>query len=397
MDPRERSPASLCANPMRITIATGPMLPVPAILGGAIPRLWQGLAEEFAREGEDVCIFARAFPGQPKTEAINGVRYLRFGGFQQSLSVAVSLFKDFFYAGAAVWKLPVADVLVTNDFWLPVFCTYLRSDVGRVVVNANRFPKGQFRLYRRVARIAAASTAVRNAIVQQCPRLEKRTRVFANPVDSIFLAAGKLERTQERPRTVLFVGRIHPEKGVHLLVEAFARVAGRYPGWKLRIVGPSETVQGGGGPVYAQRLEQVAAGTPVAIEGPVFDRNALADVYCQARLFCYPTLADTGEAFGLAPLESMACGVPPLVSRLDCFGDYLSEEQNGWMFNHRAPDPVGELTSALNRLMHNEQALSTAGVHARATAQRFSYGAIGRSYLEDFRTLVHGGGGLAVS
>src|SRR5882724_6766341 len=151
---------------MNITIATGPMLPVPPLLGGAIPRLWQGLAEEFARHGHAVCIIARSFPGQPRRENLNGVNYLRWGGFSQGLSVKMDLVKDFFYAACVVGKLPTGDILVTNDFWLPVFAIRFRRGAGKVVINANRFPKGQFRLYQSAARIAAASTAVRDAIVR---------------------------------------------------------------------------------------------------------------------------------------------------------------------------------------------------------------------------------------
>jgi glycosyltransferase involved in cell wall biosynthesis len=41
-------------------------------------------------------------------------------------------------------------------------------------------------------------------------------------------------------RTVLFLGRIHPKKGCDLLIEAFARVAGRNPLLRLVIAGPDE-------------------------------------------------------------------------------------------------------------------------------------------------------------
>src|SRR5437763_1251260 len=82
---------------MRITIATGPSFPVPALRGGAAARLWQGLAEEFARRGHDVCIVARSFTGQPSEEIIRDVRYIRWGGFSQSLSIYVDLLRDFLY------------------------------------------------------------------------------------------------------------------------------------------------------------------------------------------------------------------------------------------------------------------------------------------------------------
>jgi len=129
---------------MRITIATGPLLPVPALRGGAIPRMWLGLAREFARHGHEVCVFARRFPGQPDSETDAGVRFLRVGGFDQGRLITLDILKDLAYASRAVWRLPDADILITNDFWLPVLASILRPETGRIVINANRFPKGQY-------------------------------------------------------------------------------------------------------------------------------------------------------------------------------------------------------------------------------------------------------------
>src|SRR3982750_1418934 len=125
---------------MNISIAAGPCFPVPAIQGGAVQRLWQGLAEQFAAEGHDVTIVCRDYPGQPEQEMLNGVKYVRRGGFSQSRSVAIDLMKDLVYAIGATPKLPPADILVVNDFWLPLFASVLRPDAGRIVINVNRFP-----------------------------------------------------------------------------------------------------------------------------------------------------------------------------------------------------------------------------------------------------------------
>ncbi len=371
---------------MNITIATGPLLPVPAVKGGAVQKLWHTLAVEFARAGHAAVIVARAFPGQPAAECREGVRYLRWGGFDQSLSVRRDLLKDFFYAARTTFQLPAADILVTNDFWLPCMAAWLRPAAGKVVVNANRFPKGQFRLYRRVARIAAASSAVRNAVVAQCPALADRTFVFPNPVDTSLLKPVRRETGAEK--VLLFVGRLHPEKGCHLLVPAFARFLRTCPGWRLRLVGPVDTGHGGGGDEYRRRLEGLAAGLPVEFVGPVFDPVKLAACYQQADLFCYPSLAEMGEAFGVAPLEAMACGVPAVVSSLDCFRDFITDGINGVFFDHRAADPETQLATALQIAVASDSALLAMGQAAASSSQRFSVPAVARQYLEDFAALI---------
>ena len=74
---------------MKITIATGPIFPVPAVRGGAVQRLWEGLAREFAKRGHEVTIFAREFPGQATEETVDGIRYVRRGGYAGLLKTAL--------------------------------------------------------------------------------------------------------------------------------------------------------------------------------------------------------------------------------------------------------------------------------------------------------------------
>ncbi len=372
---------------MRITIATGPMLPVPTLRGGAVPRMWQGLAEQFALAGHEVTVFAREFSGQPERETIAGVRYLRWGGFDQSLSVRRDLLKDLAYAMRAVRRLPSADILITNDFWLPVFAARRRS-VGRVVVNANRFPKGQFWLYQKTARIAAASTAVRDAVVAQCPALANRTRVFPNPIDTAVFKPGPPRPSGSEPKMLLYVGRVHPEKGVHLLVQAFRNLHPQRTAWSLRLVGPVATAQGGGGGGYLKELHQLATGFPVQFSEPIYDLNRLADAYRAADLFCYPSVAEQGESFGVAPLEAMACGVAPVVSALACFADFLTPGETGWRFDHRASNPANALAGQLLAAIGDDARRTATARRAAQAAVRFSLPAVAEDYLKDFDSLL---------
>lgn len=372
---------------MRITIATGPMLPVPTLRGGAVPRMWQGLAEQFALAGHEVTIFAREFSGQPERETIAGVRYQRWGGFDQSLSVRKDLLKDLAYAVRAARRLPPADILVTNDFWLPVFAARRRS-TGKVVVNANRFPKGQFWLYQNSARIAAASTAVRDAIAVQCPALAGRTRVFPNPIDTATFRPAPAKQEKAGLKVLLYAGRVHPEKGVHLLVEAFRSLRSQRPSWALRLVGPVVTTQGGGGEDYLRRLQSSAAGCPVEFDEPIYDLGRLADAYRAADLFCYPSVAEQGESFGVAPLEAMACGVAPVVSALACFKDFLTPGETGWCFDHRTANPVASLAEQLLAATGNDGLRAATAQRAAQAARRFSLAAVAQDYLKDFDSLL---------
>lgn len=78
---------------------------------------------------------------------------------------------------------------------------------------------------------------------------------------------------EARAKIVLYVGRVHPEKGVHVLVEAFARLRrGEFVDWKLIIVGSTDSREGEGGDAYLRQLRQSAA---VARERVVFAGQSL--------------------------------------------------------------------------------------------------------------------------
>nr|WP_226895242.1 glycosyltransferase [Luteolibacter marinus] len=106
-------------------------------------------------------------------------------------------------------------------------------------------------------------------------------------------------------RTALFLSRIHPKKGLPMLVEAWARV--RPEGWSMRVVGPDE-----GG--HRGEVERLVAGAGLtdcwsfanSLEGDDKWRAMAA-----ADLFVLPTHS---ENFGIVVAESLACGVPVITT-----------------------------------------------------------------------------------
>ena len=103
------------------------------------------------------------------------------------------------------------------------------------------------------------------------------------------------------------------------------------------IVGPAEEKLGGGGESYLASLKHSAkrANNRVTFAGPIFDAVELEQTFRGAKLFVYPSLAERGESFGLAPLEAMTHGCAVLVSKLECFGDFIRDGETGFVFDHR--------------------------------------------------------------
>jgi glycosyltransferase involved in cell wall biosynthesis len=377
---------------MRINIFMGPWFPVPTVQGGSTHRAWHGLAEQFAAQGHKVTVVCRSYQGQAPRETVNSVTYLRRSGFAQSTSTGLNLLRDLFYGARMLPLIPRGDILVINDFWFPILARLFRRNAGRVVVNANRFPKRQFSFYGGAARFAAASQAIRRGIEAQSPAAGARVRVFPNPTDiAIFRPADAAPHALTPAGTILYVGRIHPEKGLSVLLAAFAKLAVCFPRLKLKIVGPYKEEQGGGGQDYLQTLKKMMAGLNVEFVEPIFDLQFLAQTYQSAGLFCYPSQAEKGEAFPVAPLEAMATGLVPLVSDLDCFRDLIDEGANGFYFQHRGEQAAQNLADKVAFAVQNPAAIRRMGQNALEKAQEFSYQKVAAQYLEDFEALLKEG------
>lgn len=373
---------------MKISIVTGPWLPVPPLQGGAVQRRWQGVAEEFAAIGNQVTIFCRSYPGQPQQETINGVMYVRHSGFPQSRTIVLDLLKDLAYALVTVSVLPCADILVINDFWLPIFAAKLRPDTGQIVINAARFPKGQYRLYTGAARFVAPSQAIQEAIAIQYPAAISRTRVIPNPIDTRVFCPPISPRAMREDKTILYVGRVHPEKGIHLLLDAFAILSSQLPKVKLRILGPVKDSQGGGGEDYLHTLKTKAQGLNVEFAEPIFDLPKLADAYRAADLFCYPSLAEKGESFGLAPLEAMATGLVPVISNLACFRDFIEEGKTGCFFDHHSSNAAKNLSDALASAIISWEKTCQMSLYAVQEALEYNYKRVASIYLQYFQEIL---------
>jgi len=376
---------------MHIVIATGPIHAFPPPGAAGVQKVFLTLAREFVRKGHHVTVFAREWPGQAKEETFEGIRIVRRDGYSQGTNIWLDLAKDLAYALRVRSDIPAGDILITNDFWLPAVLGRRGSKGGKLVVAAHRFPKHQYRLYRHADAFIAVSKPVASAIREQQPCLASKVFTINNPLDSSTLC---FRERKERDEVVIgSLGRIHPEKGVHLLLQAFRELVHAGSPVRLRIAGPWEKSAGGGGEEYWRRIKRMAEGLPVEILGPL-GNDQIADFYGSLDIYCLPSLADLGEAMPLAPLEAMACGVVPVVSDIAAFMEYIEDGINGSVFNHRVPDAPSLLARVLGRLVKDPEARALMGSRARRKTENFASHIIAGQYLAVFADLLDGKGAV---
>jgi glycosyltransferase involved in cell wall biosynthesis len=373
---------------MKITIVLGAFFPVPPTMGGGVEKVWFSLAPEFVKRGHDVVMVSRKIPKLPWEETIDGVKYLRVDGFDTPRSLVWLKFLDLIYSFRTMSILPDADIIVTNTFWLPILLRNSRR--GRIYVQVARYPKGQMRFYGKAARLQAPSQAVARAIAAEAPRLAQKVSVVPNPVPESTIASPP-PAIADREKIMLFVGRVHPEKGVHVLVDAFASGAWTaFADWKMMIVGPTQTKLGGGGEAYLASLQRAAenADGRIGFAGAIFDASKLASVFRNARLFIYPSLAERGESFGLAPLEAMAHGCAALVSNLDCFRDFIRNRETGFIFDYHS-EPVAEtLRDKIDNIISDETLLARVAAAGYEKSAEYSSERVAEQFLKDFDSVI---------
>jgi glycosyltransferase involved in cell wall biosynthesis len=139
-------------------------------------------------------------------------------------------------------------------------------------------------------------------------------------------------------RTVVYVGKLSREKGVHLLLAALERVEAR-------------AVVVGFGPARAE-LER-SAGPRVLFTGPLEHRHLrhlwpLADVSVTPSVF--------PEAFGMVAAEAAACGSPPLVARHSGLAEVAESLEAAYPEEHRTlasftPGDADDLARKLDAIL----------------------------------------------
>ena len=380
---------------MKITIAMGFFLPVPPARGGATEKSWHRLAEIFAARGHSVTLISRRWGNWPDEERREGVHYLRLGGFDHRGNLPLNLLLDLRWSLRVRRAMPAADLAVIHGVTLPALARHRWT--GNTVLMPGRMPKGQYRLYRDISRVLATSRVVRDRVIAERPEFESLTKITGYPIDCGPLLAALSNRSSKERKTITYVGRLHPEKGLDLLVEASCRLRATpdLPPWRLVLCGPEDTASGGGGASYVESLRaKLSTQLPAdswAIQAPRFEPDRLAEIYGQADVFCYPSLAANGETFGVAIAEAMAAGAIPVVSRLECFQDLVSDGVNGIVFDHESADPAGSLTASLATALRQpvDQA-RTMSRRASESVGRLDFPRYAQALLADFSSLARG-------
>ena len=169
-------------------------------------------------------------------------------------------------------------------------------------------------------------------------RIQRKTSIIVNPVnDAVFDAP----EATEKKDIVVSVGRLDPQKNQRMMISAFARLADKYPQWKLVIYGE--------GPIR-QELEAFIAEKNLSVRILLPGRRE--DVFCkmrEAKVFC---LSSNYEGMSNALIEAICLGMPIVTTLVSGVKELIKNGQNGIVTSVGIEE---ELVAALDRIMGDEE------------------------------------------
>ena len=190
------------------------------------------------------------------------------------------------------------------------------------LVEAPLFRMRYKRILRNVDLVLCVSNYIRSRIIGTYPEFRKRCITVYNGIDTgVFCPKGRTSALKVRrkynigdSKMILYVGRLVPDKGVHILLEAMKQVVKKYPDAKLVICGSSWFGRNSKTP-YQRLLEEKGS----AIAGNVVftgyvDHAYIPGLYSAADVFVCPSVWN--EPFALVSLEAMSCGTPVVITKV---------------------------------------------------------------------------------
>jgi glycosyltransferase involved in cell wall biosynthesis len=260
---------------------------------------------------------------------------------------------------------------------------------------------------RQVDLVIGCSDYITNLVRQKFPQFADRCQTVFNAIDAKTFLNDSCTKTLKNNdiKQLMFVGRISPEKGLHVLLDAFQEVVKHYPNTQLKIVGPEESVPfefivGVSddpkvlelAPFYKLNYfshlkdkisSQLAAGK-VTFTGSV-PNTQLVEYYRSADILINPSLS---EAFGMALTEAMATEVPTIAARVGGMTDVVEDGKTGLLFEAgNAP----ALAKAIEQLLADESLRISMGEAGRQRVlELFDWEPVVERLLDQYQILCEG-------
>jgi glycosyltransferase involved in cell wall biosynthesis len=184
------------------------------------------------------------------------------------------------------------------------------------------------------------------------------------------------EASLSERRRALFLSRLHPKKGLPMLLKAWAEV--RPENWELVLVGPSEENHRDD---LEEQVRRHELGKMVRFAGAVPEEEKW-EVYRKSDLFVLPSHS---ENFGIVVAEALAAGLPAITTTGTPWQE-LEGRNCGWWVEPEA----GPLAEALREAVHcSPKTLREMGQRGRALVkERYTWGGVAAQLRASYQWIL---------
>lgn len=379
--------------PMRILMVATYFHP---IVGGAERQAF-ALAKALLRRGHSVCFATCRFPGLAAFEIVEGIpihRVIRpvYRGAVYAGSYLASLMA-FLVRWRRHYDLIHAHLLFLDAYAAGAIRAVLQKPVlakaagGGAFGDVSRLRRVPFSAWlrsglRRVDRLVAPSREILEELIGHGFSATRIVEI-PNGVDTEWFRPAADREAIRRAlglhgRVVSFAGRLAPEKGLPVLLEAWERVTSTLSDARLLLFGTGPQEQ-----MLREQAQRLRCSDRVVFCG---ERPGLLPYFQASDLFVLPSLS---EGMSNALLEAMACGRACIASRVGASGELITDGVNGLLVE---PGDADGLAVALLRALADPEAAARLGSEARRTVEAgYSMTMVADRYVQLYQELIHRG------
>lgn len=338
---------------MKIALICTEKLPSPAIRGGAIQIMIDGVAPILAKQ-HDVTVYSITDPDLSRQATRNGIKYIRFPANTYIRDVANSLSKHS-YDVVHVFNRPKNVPRYKAASPRTKFVVSLHNEMFHREKLTDIEAKNTLRS---VEKIMTVSNYMGRTVTRRFPSAKNKVKTVYSGFDSsryVAADASEAEPIRSRLRTkygitgkkvILFVGRLSDKKGPHVLIRAMKEVLAKHKDAVLVIVGgkwfSDNTVDD-----YVRFLYRLAKpyGNKV-IFTKFIPVNEIPDYYLMADVFVCSS--QWQEPLARVHYEAMAAGVPIITTNRGGNPEVIKHNENGLVVrDYRNPSAFAKMIDSM--------------------------------------------------
>jgi glycosyltransferase involved in cell wall biosynthesis len=213
----------------------------------------------------------------------------------------------------------------------------------------------------------AAIVLTRNMEIKIQKYTNKPLIIIPNGIDlRIYESVSKLNIYNELnipsdEKIIVFLGRLHPVKGLDYLIESFYLITNRYQNVSLLIIGKGSELS-----AIRNLANKYNLNSKIFFNSKVSNKE-IPNYLSACNIFVLPSLS---EGFPTVVLEAMASGLPIVATNVGGLPDIIQENKNGFLVEPKNPEKMAE---RILFLLNNPYECKKIGVYNKEYVKNYQW------------------------